>query len=128
MYFGDNRTQAIVAILITCSAVLGVISGLIEIFIRTTNLNAVEEKLFAALLIIPFYFYFDYRYRKKKSIVNGRYRKFRERWGNPENVSKKNLKILLIYTLIATIGVFIYAAVMGTLNKHGYFEGCRLFP
>ena len=27
-----------------------------------------------------------------------------------------------------TIEVLIDAATIGTLNKHEYFEGCRLFP
>ena len=62
------------------------------------------------------------------SIVKNKYELFRTRWGSPDNVSKKNLKILLWYTLITTIGMLLVAIVIGTLNKHGYFEGCRLFP
>ena len=77
---------------------------------------------------IPCFALLYFRYYKQNSIVQDKYKIFRERWGDPQNVSKKNLKILLWYTLITTIGMFIYAAVMGTLNKHGYFEGCRLFP
>lgn len=48
--------------------------------------------------------------------------------GDPKHVSKKNMRILLWYTILSTIGILIDATIMGTLNKHGYFEGCRLFP
>lgn len=85
-------------------------------------------KMWAWAIGIPWILYLDYRYERKKSIVQNKYQIFRERWGEPDKVSKKNLKILLWYTLITTVGLLLLAIVMGTLNKHGYFEGCRLFP
>lgn len=70
----------------------------------------------------------SWRYYKQKSIVKNNYELFRKRWGDPENVSKKNMRILLIYTIIGTIGMYLYAAIMGELNKRGMLEGYRLFP
>ncbi len=87
-----------------------------------------EFKLLLLFLGFAWYAYLQNRYYKQKTITKSKYKVFRERWGDPEHVSKKNMRILLWYTIFGTIGVLIYVVVMGILNKHGYFEGCRLFP
>ena len=85
-------------------------------------------KIWGWIIGIPWILYLSYRYERKKSIVGDNYKLFRERWGVPEHVNKKNLQILLWYTILSTIGLLIYGIITGTLNKYGYFDACRLFP
>ncbi len=130
---GDSRWMSIVMIVLTTWTTLGIILCEIDRFIYPLkylpkDITKLDAKLFGLFICVPWFLLLYFRYYKQKSIVKGKYKVFRERWGDPENVSKKNLKILLVYTLITTIGLLIYAVIMGTLNKHGYFEGCRLFP
>lgn len=130
---GDSRWMSIVMIVITIGISLILLLSTIDQFLYPLDFlpddsTTIDAKIFGLTLGILCFALLYFRYYKQKSIVSGKYKIFRGRWGDPENVSKKNLKILLWYTLITTIGMFIYAAVMGTLNKHGYFEGCRLFP
>ena len=131
--FGDSRWMSIVLIVTTIWITFGVILCDINRFLYPLaflpkDSTTIDAKIFGLSVCTPFFILLYFRYFKQRSIVKNKYQLFRERCGDPENVSKKNLKILLWYTLITTIGMFIYAAVMGTLNKHGYFEGCRLFP
>jgi uncharacterized membrane protein YhaH (DUF805 family) len=126
---GDRIQVAEGMILITTSAIIGSLVAIMKIFVYNLYLpDYGRMKMWAWTIGIPWILYLDYRYERKKSIVQNKYQIFRERWGEPENVSKKNLKILLWYTLITTIGMLLFAIAMGYLNKHGYFEGCRLFP
>ena len=122
---------AIIMILATTSAIIGSIIGDIEIFINDLPFPEdradLKYKIYYPIGIL-YILYLRYRYIKKKSIIKNKYEVFRTRWGDPEHVSKKNMRILLIYTLITTVGLLINSIIIGELNKHGYFEGCRLFP
>ena len=127
----DLTGGAIIVLFYTCCTLLGCLLGTLYIFVcKFSFMDTYKaEYLCALVLLIPsFYMCLRYRYYKQKSIVKGKYKQFRDRWGDPEHVSKKNMRILLWYTILSTIGALIYTIVMGTLNKHGYFEGCRLFP
>ena len=127
-YRGNNVWGSVLTLSYTCFFVIGVLWGIVNIFVYDINTDYGTRKMWSIAIGILWFLYFDYRYERKKSIVQNKYQIFRERWGDPEHVSKKNLKILLWYTLITTVGLLLLAIVMGTLNKHGYFEGCRLFP
>lgn len=127
----DGSWPAILMIIATTAMILGCLTGSIETFICDLPLpeNNGDMKYKVAIPIGLLYMAFlRYRYMRKGSIAKDKYEIFSKRWGDPENVSKKNLKILLWYTLITTIGMLLFAIAMGYLNKHGYFEGCRLFP
>ena len=116
---------------ITFAAILGVGSGLVQVFIighDITPQQPVDRKIFGLILVAPVFLYLDYRYYKKKSITKNKFEIFRNRWGDIQNVSPKNMRILLWYTIISTIGMILCAVIVGTLNKNGYFEGCSLFP
>lgn len=129
--YGESEWVAILLISLTSFLIIGITLGTIDTFIYHLNIphsHTWEGKKFSLSISIPWLLYFYYRYYKKKSIINGKYKIFRERWGDPENVSKRNLKILLVYTLTMTIGLVIFAAIMGHFNSRGYFEGYRLFP
>ena len=116
-------------VMLTTSLTIGVLIGCMHIFVCDLNLPEYGQmKIWGWTIGIPWILYLDYRYMKKESIVKNKYEVFRTRWGDPAHVSKKNMRILLIYTIISTIGMLILAVVMGTLNKYGYFDGCRLFP
>lgn len=132
VYFGDNRLQAIVAICICCFTLFGVSVGLINTFVCTIKLipiyGTIEEKLFSILYVLPCFLYLDYRYYFKKSVTQNNYQIFRDRWGEPLHVSKKNMRILLTFTIVAIIGMLLIAIVVGELNRRGLLEGCRLFP
>ena len=130
---GDSRWMTIVMIMLTIWTTLLQVLSTIDRFLYPLdflpkNCTTLYAKKIGLAVCIPCFLLLYFRYYKQKSLVSNKYKVFRERWGDPDKVSKKNLKILLWYTLITTIGMLIYAAVMGTLNKHGYFEGCRLFP
>lgn len=128
-YKGNRVQVAEGMVIITTSFAIGILIGCIHIFVYDLNLPEYGQmKIWGWAIGIPIILYFDYRYEKKESIVKNKYELFRTRWGSPDNVSKKNLKILLVYTIITTIGLLLFAIVVGTLNKHGYFEGYRLFP
>lgn len=130
-YFGDNRYQSIIVMCITFAAILGVGSGLVQVFIIGHDIppqQPVDRKIFGLILVAPVFLYLDYRYYKKKSITKNKFEIFRNRWGDIQNVSPKNMRILLWYTIISTIGMILCAVIVGTLNKNGYFEGCSLFP
>ena len=127
----DGAWPAIIMILATTFTIVGSLQGAIEVFVCDLPLPDVKGDLKYKVYYpigILYILFLRYRYMKQKSIVKNKYEVFRNRWGDPQNVSKKNMKILLIYTLITTIGLLLFAIVMGTLNRHGYFEGCRLFP
>ncbi len=126
----DLTGGAIILILYTNMLLLGALLGTIYVFVHKISFldNKADFKILLLFLVFSWMFYLRYRYYKQKSITKGKYKVFRERWGDPEHVSKKNMRILLWYTIFGTIGVLIYVVVMGILNKHGYFEGCRLFP
>ena len=131
--FGDSRWMSIVLIVTTIGITLMLMLSTVDQFLYPLDFlpkasTTIDAKIFGLIVGIPCFALLYFRYYKQNSIVQDKYKIFRERWGDPQNVSKKNLTILLWYTLITTIGMFIYAAVMGTLNKHGYFDGCRLFP
>jgi hypothetical protein len=127
----DGAWPAIIMILATTFTIIGSLQGTIETFICDLPLpesrGDLKYKIYYPIGIL-YILFLRYRYMKQKSIIKNKYQVFRERWGDPKHVSKKNMKILLWYTILSTIGLLIVAAVMGTLNKHGYFEGCRLFP
>ena len=127
---GDSRWMSIVMIVVTIGVTLAISVALVDIFVCEVNIpeRYSDKKILGWAIGIPCFLYLYYRYYKQKSIVSGKYKVFRERWGNPENVSKKNMQILLMYTLITTIGMFILAGVIGELNKRGVFAGYRLFP
>lgn len=128
-YKGDRVQVAEGMVIITTSLIIGSIIGSMHIFICDLSLPEYGRmKIMGWIVGIPCILYLDYRYERKQSIVKNNYQLFRERWGDPKHVSKKNMKILLWYTILSTIGLLIVAAVMGTLNKHGVFTGCRLFP
>ena len=127
-YRGNNVWGSVLTLSYTCFWVFGTILGIVGVFVYDINMDYGPMKMWAWAIGIPWILYLDYRYERKKSIVQNKYQIFRERGGEPDKVSKKNLKILLWYTLITTVGLLLVAIVMGTLNKHGYFEGCRLFP
>ena len=87
-----------------------------------------EAKLFCIIVVLPFVLYLFYRYRKQKSIITGKYEKFREKWGEPSEISKRKMIALIIYTIVSTVGMVVYAIVMGRLNRQGVFDAYRLFP
>lgn len=127
----EGTWPAILLMIFTTMSILGFITGNIEIFICDLPLPEGRGNLkYKVAYPIGFLYtlFLIYRYRKKKSIVKNKYEVFRERWGDPKHVRKKNMQILLWYTILSTIGILMYAAIMGTLNKHGYLDGCRLFP
>ena len=128
---GDSTWMAIVIIAFTVLFAIGVTIGEINTFIielNTPKYGTPEGRIFSGAVCIIFLALMCWRYYKQKSIVKNNYELFRKRWGDPENVSKKNMRILLIYTIIGTIGMYLYAAIMGELNKRGMLEGYRLFP
>jgi len=128
---GNSVLSATSMLAFTTFVIFGFIIGTTYTFICDLHLpeyGTLASRKISWLTGIPWILYLGYRYERKKSIVQNKYQIFRERWGEPENVSKKNLNILLWYTLITTIGMLLFAIAMGYLNKHGYFEGCRLFP
>ena len=126
----DLTGGTIVILLFTLANIIGVLLGSFNTFVYDieTIINGGELKVLCVLSAAILWLCLRYRYCKQKSIIKGKYKMFRERWGDSEHVSKKNMRILLWYTILSTIGVLIDITIMGTLNKHGYFEGCRLFP
>ena len=127
----DGAWPAIIMIIATTFTIIGSLQGAIEVFVCDLPLpeskGDLKYKVYYPIGIL-YILFLRYRYMKQESIVKNKYEIFRNRWGDPIHVSKKNMRILLWYTILSTIGLFILAIVMGTLNKHGYFEGCRLFP
>ena len=126
----DLTGGAIIILLSTLCWLTGALLGSFCTFVYDLEkvINGGELKILCVLFAAVLLLCLRYRYYKQKSIVKGKYKLFRDRWGDPEHVSKKNMRILLWYTILSTIGVLIDITIMGTLNKHGYFEGCRLFP
>ena len=127
----DGGWPAIIMVIATTAMILGCLTGSIETFICDLHLpeNLGDKKYKVAIPIGILYFLFlRSRYMHEGSIAKDKYEIFSKRWGDPKNVGKRNMRILLWYTILSTIGVLIEAIIMGTLNKHGYFEGCRLFP
>ena len=127
----DSAWPAIIMVIATTAMILGCLTGSIETFICDLPLpeNKGDMKYKVVIPIgILYMALLRYRYMRKGTIAKDKYEIFSKRWGDPKHVSKRNMKILLWYTILSTIGVLIDAAIMGTLNKYGYFEGCRLFP
>lgn len=128
---GNSITFATSMLTFTSFVIFGFIIGTTYTFICDLHLpeyGTLASRKIGWLTGIPWILYINYRYEKKESIIKNKYEAFRTRWGDPKHVSKKNMRILLIYTLVTTIGMLLGAIIMGELNKHGYFEGCRLFP
>ena len=128
---GKSILFAISMLAFTTFVILGFSIGTIYTFICDLHLpeyGTLASRQIGWLIGIPWLLYIDYRYQRKESIVKNKYEVFRTRWGDSEHVSKKNMRVLLWYTLFSTIGLLIFAVIMGILNKHGYFDGCRLFP
>lgn len=127
----DGAWPAIIMTLATTSMIIGSLIADIEIFICDLPLpekrGDLKYKVYFPLGIL-YILYLCYRYTKKESVIKNKYEVFRTRWGDPKHVSKKNMRILLIYTLITTIGLFLEGIIIGELNKRGVFNGCRLFP
>ena len=92
------------------------------------DVSQYEAKLCILTFVLPFVFYLFYRYRKQKSIITGKYKMFRERWGEPSQISKKKMIVLVVYTIVSIVGMVVYAIVMGHLNRQGVFDAYRLFP
>lgn len=132
MYFGDNCFQAVVIICMNTYIMLGLLAAFIENFICELTFipqyGTIHSKLFALIYGVPIFLFLDYRYSRKKDIIKNNYQAFRERWGTPADVNKKNLKILVVSTIIYVVGSIIIAVIMGELNKRGLLEGYRLFP
>ena len=127
----DSAWPAIIMILATTFTIIGSLQGAIEVFICDLPLpeskGDLKYKVYYPIGIL-YILFLRYSYMKQKSIVKNRYEVFRNRWGDPEHVRKKNMRILLIYTLITTIGLLLDSIIIGELNKRGFFTGCRLFP
>lgn len=129
----DIVWEAMLALFLTLMLQLGFWAGAVNIFICSIEnfvpkYGTLESKLLAIIIGLPLILCLYYRYSKMRSIISEDYKLFRNRWGEPNQVSKKNMRILLAYTLFSTVGLIVVGIIMGTLNKHGYFEGCRLFP
>lgn len=127
----DGSWPAIIMVIATTAMILGCLTGSIKTFICDMPLpeNKGDMKYKVVIPIGLLYMVFlRYRYMHKGSIAKDKYDIFSKRWGDPKHVSPRNMRILLWYTILSTIGVLIDAIIMGILNKHGYFEGCRLFP
>ena len=127
----DGAWPAIIMIIATTSAIIGSLIGDVEIFICDLPLpeskGDLKYKVYFPISIL-YILFLRYRYMKQESVVKNKYEVFRNRWGDPKHVSKKNMRILLIYTLITTIGLLLVSIIIGELNKRGFFTGCRLFP
>ena len=125
----DGSWLAIIWLTFTTLLTLGVVLSTIDTFVMDLHLPTEYEgeKGLGWIIGIPWLFYLYFRYKKKKSIIQNKYQRFRECWGDPMHMNKRNMRILLIYTLVTTIGMLLYATIMGELNKRGLLDGCRLF-
>lgn len=127
---GDSLAGARLLTAFTSCGALLLIYFIIDTFVYALDINvkSTSVRLLGLLIALLWVLYLLYRYENKKSITKNNYQLFRERWGDPLQISKKKMLLLLMYTIITTIGVFVIAATIGELKKHGMFVDCRLFP
>lgn len=130
-YWGDNASQAYYAFVLSQCWVISITLGLISTFVVSLDFlpqRYSELKVLFVLVFLPVGIYYDYRYTRKKSIVKNKYQCFREKWGDPQNNTRRNKKIVLYYTIVTLVIIPILCFVAGELNRRHMLDGLQLFP
>ena len=128
----DNKWQALLFMYGSFSLILALIIGLIHTFVIALDislLSTTEKRLYSFIISCVVYFLpLWYRYYYKEAITKNGFQVFRDKWGNFEHNTKKNLNIFLIYNVISFPLAIIFIILMGKFKSMGLLDGYRLFP
>ena len=132
LYWGDNVWQAIVMIYGTIILPIVSVYSLISIFVvylpPLPESGCLEGVLLMTIISLPIFLILNHRYYHNSTIVKNNFELFRNQWGENPHSNKKRRIIVVVYTLLSTIGCLCLAIVIGELNRRGLLEGYRLFP